>query len=227
MAFAYILFFVIAAVSYYVQYSFQNKFKKYSSKSLGVNMTGKDVAERMLRDYGVNDVKVTFTHGSLSDHYNPTNKTVNLSEAVFATNSIAAAAVAAHECGHAIQHATGYAPLQLRSRLVPVVSFASTWMQWILLIGILTIQVFPQILTVGVALFACTTIFAFITLPVEINASVRAVKWLEASGLTYGQTTNEAKDALKSAAYTYVVAALSSLATLFYYVMILVGRNRD
>ena len=227
MAFAYILFFVIAAVSYYVQYSFQNKFKKYSSKSLGVNMTGKDVAERMLRDYGVNDVKVTFTQGSLSDHYNPTNKTVNLSEAVFATNSIAAAAVAAHECGHAVQHATGYAPLQLRSKLVPVVSFASTWMQWILLIGILTIQVFPQILTVGVALFACTTIFAFITLPVEINASVRAVKWLEASGLTYGQTTNEAKDALKSAAYTYVVAALSSLATLFYYVMILVGRNRD
>lgn len=227
MAFAYILFFVIAAVSYYVQYSFQNKFKKYSSKSLGVNMTGKDVAERMLRDYGVNDVKVTFTRGSLSDHYNPTNKTVNLSEAVFATNSIAAAAVAAHECGHAIQHATGYAPLQLRSKLVPVVSFASTWMQWLLLIGILTIQVFPQILTVGVALFACTTIFAFITLPVEINASVRAVKWLEASGLTYGQTTNEAKDALKSAAYTYVVAALSSLATLFYYVMILVGRNRD
>ena len=227
MAFAYILFFVIAAVSYYVQYSFQNKFKKYSSKSLGVNMTGKDVAERMLRDYGVNDVKVTFTRGSLSDHYNPANKTVNLSEAVFATNSIAAAAVAAHECGHAIQHATGYAPLQLRSKLVPVVSFASTWMQWILLIGILTIQVFPQILTVGVALFACTTIFAFITLPVEINASVRAVKWLEASGLTYGQTTNEAKDALKSAAYTYVVAALSSLATLFYYVMILVGRNRD
>ena len=227
MAFAYILFFVIAAVSYYVQYSFQKKFKKYSSKSLGVNMTGKDVAERMLRDYGVNDVKVTFTQGSLCDHYNPTNKTVNLSEAVFATNSIAAAAVAAHECGHAIQHATGYAPLQLRSKLVPVVSFASTWMQWILLIGILTIQVFPQILTVGVALFACTTIFAFITLPVEINASVRAVKWLEASGLTYGQTTNEAKDALKSAAYTYVVAALSSLATLFYYVMILVGRNRD
>ena len=227
MAFAYILFFVIAAVSYYVQYSFQNKFKKYSSKSLGVNMTGKDVAERMLRDYGVNDVKVTFTQGSLSDHYNPTNKTVNLSEAVFATNSIAAAAVAAHECGHAIQHATGYAPLQLRSKLVPVVSFASTWMQWILLIGILTIQVFPQILTVGVALFACTTILAFVTLPVEINASVRAVKWLEASGLTYGQTTNEAKDALKSAAYTYVVAALSSLATLFYYVMILVGRNRD
>ena len=227
MAFAYILFFVIAAVSYYVQYSFQNKFKKYSSKSLGVNMTGKDVAERMLRDYGVNYVKVTFTQGSLSDHYNPINKTVNLSEAVFATNSIAAAAVAAHECGHAIQHATGYAPLQLRSKLVPVVSFASTWMQWLLLIGILTIQVFPQILTVGVALFACTTIFAFITLPVEINASVRAVKWLEASGLTYGQTTNEAKDALKSAAYTYVEAALSSLATLFYYVMILVGRNRD
>ena len=224
---AYILFFVIAAISYYVQHSFQKKFKKYSSKSLGVNMTGKDVAERMLHDYGVTDVKVNFTRGSLSDHYNPATKTVNLSEAVFATNSIAAAAVAAHECGHAIQHATGYSPLKMRSALVPVVSFASTWMQWILLIGILTIQVFPAILGVGVVLFAFTTLFSFITLPVEINASVRAVKWLEASGLTYGQTTSDAKDALKSAAYTYVVAALSSLATLFYYVMILVGRNRD
>ena len=227
MAFAYILFFVIAAISYYVQHSFQKKFKKYSSKSLGVNMTGKDVAERMLHDYGVTDVKVNFTRGSLSDHYNPATKTINLSEAVFATNSIAAAAVAAHECGHAIQHATGYSPLKMRSALVPVVSFASTWMQWILLIGILTIQVFPAILGVGVVLFAFTTLFSFITLPVEINASVRAVKWLEASGLTYGQTTSDAKDALKSAAYTYVVAALSSLATLFYYVMILVGRNRD
>lgn len=227
MAFAYILFFVIAAISYYVQHSFQKKFKKYSSKSLGVNMTGKDVAERMLHDYGVTDVKVNFTRGSLSDHYNPATKTVNLSEAVFATNSIAAAAVAAHECGHAIQHATGYSPLKMRSALVPVVSFASTWMQWILLIGILTIQVFPAILGVGVVLFAFTTLFSFITLPVEINASVRAVKWLESSGLTYGQTTSDAKDALKSAAYTYVVAALSSLATLFYYVMILVGRNRD
>ena len=227
MAFAYILFFIIAAISYYVQHSFQKKFKKYSSKSLGVNMTGKDVAERMLHDYGVTDVKVNFTRGSLSDHYNPATKTVNLSEAVFATNSIAAAAVAAHECGHAIQHATGYSPLKMRSALVPVVSFASTWMQWILLIGILTIQVFPAILGVGVVLFAFTTLFSFITLPVEINASVRAVKWLEASGLTYGQTTSDAKDALKSAAYTYVVAALSSLATLFYYVMILVGRNRD
>lgn len=227
MAFSYILFFVIAAISYYVQHSFQKKFKKYSRKSLGVNMTGKDVAERMLHDYGVTDVKVNFTRGSLSDHYNPATKTVNLSEAVFATNSIAAAAVAAHECGHAIQHATGYSPLKMRSALVPVVSFASTWMQWILLIGILTIQVFPAILGVGVVLFAFTTLFSFITLPVEINASVRAVKWLEASGLTYGQTTSDAKDALKSAAYTYVVAALSSLATLFYYVMILVGRNRD
>ena len=224
---AYILFFVIAAISYYVQHSFQKKFKKYSRKSLGVNMTGKDVAERMLHDYGVTDVKVNFTRGSLSDHYNPATKTVNLSEAVFATNSIAAAAVAAHECGHAIQHATGYSPLKMRSALVPVVSFASTWMQWILLIGILTIQFFPPILGVGVVLFAFTTLFSFITLPVEINASVRAVKWLEASGLTYGQTTSDAKDALKSAAYTYVVAALSSLATLFYYVMILVGRNRD
>lgn len=223
----YILFFAIAAISYWVQYNFKNKFKKYSQRSLGVNMTGKDVAERMLRDNGITDVQVICTNGTLTDHYNPTNKTVNLSQAVYCTNSIAAAAVAAHECGHAVQHATQYAPLKMRSALVPVVSFASSWMQWIILGGILLISVTPSILTVGVALFAMTTLFSFITLPVEINASQRAIQWLQASGLTYGQTTDDAKDALRSAAYTYVVAALSSLATLFYYVMILMGRNRD
>ncbi len=223
----YILFLVIAGLSYYVQYSFQNKFKKYSKMPLGINMTGKDVAEKMLRDFGITDVTVNYTSGSLSDHYNPTNKTVNLSKSVYATNSIAAAAVAAHECGHAIQHATQYGPLTLRSKLVPIVSFASNWVQWILLIGILTVQTFPQLLAVGVALFALTTIFSIVMLPVEINASQRAIAWLNASGLTYGQTTEYAKDALKSAAYTYIIAALSSLATLFYYVMILIGRDRD
>ncbi len=223
----YILFLVIAALSYYVQHSFQSKFKKYSQMPLGMNMTGKDVAEKMLHDFGITDVTVNFTSGSLSDHYNPTNKTVNLSKGVYATNSIAAAAVAAHECGHAIQHATQYGPLTLRSKLVPVVSFASNWVQWILLVGILTVQSFPQLLAVGVALFAMTTIFSIVTLPVEINASQRAISWLTASGLTYGKTTDYAKDALKSAAYTYVIAALSSLATLFYYVTILIGRDRD
>ena len=218
---------LVMVLSFIVQNTLQSRFGKYSRVRNSNGMTGAEIASMMLRQNGIYDVRVECIEGQLTDHYNPQTKTVNLSRSVYEGNSIAAAAVAAHECGHVIQHATGYAPLQLRSKLVPVVSFASTWMQWILLIGILTIQVFPQILTVGVALFACTTIFAFITLPVEINASVRAVKWLEASGLTYGQTTNEAKDALKSAAYTYVVAALSSLATLFYYVMILVGRNRD
>ena len=223
----YIIFFLIAGITYYVQYSFQRKFKKYSRIPLNSQMTGKDVARKMLHDNGIYDVRVQSTSGSLTDHYNPTNKTVNLSESVYASNSIAAAAVAAHECGHAVQHAKHYAPLSLRSALVPIVSFASTWVQWILLAGIVLVQAFPQELLFGIILFATTTLFSFITLPVEINASMRAIKWLQHAGLTYGQSTSYAKDALKSAAYTYVVAALSSLATLFYYVMVLVGQRRD
>ena len=180
----------------------------------------------MLRDNGLYDVKVISTSGQLTDHYNPTNKTVNLSEGVFASNSIAAAAVAAHECGHAVQHAHAYAPLQLRSALVPAVSFASKWVQWILLAGMLLINVFPTLLLVGIALFAVTTIFSFVTLPVEIDASRRATRWLQEAGITSMQDHPMAVSALRSAAYTYVSAALGSLATLVYYVMIFLS-NRD
>ncbi len=224
---AYLIFILVAAVSFFVQNNFQRKFKKYSRLPLSRSMTGKDVAEKMLRDNGIYDVKVQCTGGVPPDHYNPANKTVNLSQGVYSSNSIAAAAVAAHECGHAVQHATKYTPLVLRSSLVPIVSFASSWVQWILLAGILLIQVYPQVLLFGVILFATTTLFSVVTLPVEINASVRAIGWLKRAGITYGESTEYAKDALKSAAYTYVVAALSSLATLFYYVMILLGRQRD
>ena len=192
-----------------------------------IGMTGKEVAEKMLHDNGIYDVKVVSTNGMLTDHYNPSDKTVNLSESVYASRSVAAAAVAAHECGHAVQHATKYSALQVRSALVPVVSFASPWISWLLLGGILTINVFPALLGIGILLFAMTTIFSFVTLPVEINASQRALAWLERTGIAVGRDQDAAKDALKSAAYTYVVAALSSLATLMYYVMIFLGRSRD
>lgn len=188
-------------------------------------MTGKDIAEKMLRDNNIYDVKVVSTSGMLTDHYNPATKTVNLSEGVYNSCSVAAAAVAAHECGHAVQHATSYSWLKMRSALVPAVSFASNWMTWILLAGIITIQSYPQIMLFGIGLFACTTLFSFVTLPVEINASNRALAWLSTTGLTTANNDEAAKDALKAAAYTYVVAALSSLATLIYYIMIYMGRR--
>jgi hypothetical protein len=195
---------------------------------LPAGLTGKEVAEKMLRDNGITDVKVTSTPGHLTDHYNPANQTVNLSESVYYSNSIAAAAVAAHECGHAVQHATAYAPLRMRSALVPVVSFASNIVSWVLLGGMLMIHTFPQLLLFGIILFAMTTVFSFITLPVEINASQRALAWLSRAGITNVNTHDKAEDALRSAAYTYVVAALGSLATLMYYVMIFLGnRSRD
>ena len=161
----------------------------------------------------------------LTDHYNPANKTVNLSEGVYGSNSVAAAAVAAHECGHAVQHARAYAPLKMRSALVPVVQFSSSIVSWVLLAGILMVQSMPQILLAGIVLFAATTLFSFITLPVEINASRRALAWMSNAGITNAFNHKAAEDALKSAAYTYVVAALSSLATLIYYVMIYMGRR--
>lgn len=179
----------------------------------------------MLRAHGIYDVRVISTSGRLTDHYNPTDKTVNLSEDVYASYSVAAAAVAAHECGHAVQHACAYGPLKMRSALVPAVSFASSWMQWILLIGIFTIQTFPQIMLGGIILFAMTTLFSFITLPVEINASMRATRWLRQADIVSPSSYPMAVDALRSAAYTYVVAALSSLATLVYYVSIFLGRR--
>ena len=219
------LFIVIAIASWIVSSSLERKFEKYSKESLP--MTGRDVALKMLRENGIDDVEVTCISGQLTDHYNPATKTVNLSEAVYKGANIAAAAVAAHECGHAVQHAKAYAPLKMRSALVPVVSFSSRWMTWILLIGMLTIETFPTLMLVGIALFATTTLFAFITLPVEIDASRRAVNWLEESGLTQRETIAMASDALRSAAYTYVVAALSSLATLIYYILIFMGGRRD
>lgn len=217
------LFIVIALASWAVSALLNNRFKEYSQ--VGLRLTGREVAEKMLRDNGITDVKVVSVSGHLTDHYDPRNKTINLSDSVYQSATVAAAAVAAHECGHALQHAFGYTPLRLRSALVPAVNFASKWLTWILLAGILLINSFPQLLAVGVILYALTTLFSFVTLPVEINASVRAVAWLEKAGITDAQTTPMAASALRSAAYTYVVAALSSLGTLIYYALILVGRR--
>lgn len=218
-----ILFIGIALLSWIVSASLESKFNRYSE--LPIAMTGRQVAEKMLRDHGLTDVQVTCTPGRLTDHYNPTDKTVNLSESVYNSASVAAAAVAAHECGHAVQHATAYAPLQMRSALVPAVNFAGKWVTWVLLAGMLLINVFPALLIIGICLFALTTLFSFITLPVEINASQRAVNWLQEAGITDRETTPLAVSALRSAAYTYVVAALSSLATLIYYILIAKGKR--
>lgn len=221
----FILFGVIFLASYIISSMLKSKFAKYSKVPLSNGMTGRDVAEKMLHDNGIYDVKVLSTHGSLTDHYNPTNKTVNLSEDVYSSNSVAAAAVAAHECGHAVQHAHEYGPLKMRSTLVPVVSFASSWVTWILLGGILLINVFPSLIWIGIGLFAMTTLFSVITLPVEVNASSRALVWLNTAGITNTSNHGMAKDALKWAAYTYVVAALGSIATLIYYVMLALGAS--
>ena len=218
-----ILFIGIAVASYLVQSNLKRKIEVYSRQQCPYS--GKEVAEMVLRAHGIYDVRVISTSGRLTDHYNPTDKTVNLSEDVYASYSVAAAAVAAHECGHAVQHACAYGPLKMRSALVPAVSFASSWMQWILLIGIFTIQTFPQIMLGGIILFAMTTLFSFITLPVEINASMRATRWLRQADIVSPSSYPMAVDALRSAAYTYVVAALSSLATLVYYVSIFLGRR--
>jgi len=225
MPIQWILFIGIALISWLVSYNLKRKFEKYSKIPSPNGMTGKDVAERMLHDNGIYDVRVISTPGRLTDHYNPTDKTVNLSESVYADNSIAAAAVAAHECGHAVQHATAYAPLKMRSALVPVVNFSSNIMTWILLGGMLLLKQFPQLMLFGIVLFAATTLFSFITLPVEINASQRAIAWLSNAGITNISTHDKAVDALRSAAYTYVVAALGSLATLAYYIMLFLRRS--
>jgi Zn-dependent membrane protease YugP len=199
-----------------VQMGLKNAFARYSEEP--APLTGAEVARRMLRQYGLDDVQVTSTPGELTDHYNPLNRTVNLSDSVYNEATVAAMAVAAHECGHAVQHAMGYAPLRLRSALVPAVSFASNIVQWVLLAGVLFINTFPGLLWIGIMLFAVTTLFSVITLPVEINASSRAISWLSQTGITDSQTRPMAIDALKWAAYTYVVPALGSLATLFYYI---------
>ncbi|MDR2914933.1 MAG: zinc metallopeptidase [Tannerella sp.] len=219
-----VIFGAIALFSWLVSANLQHKFKKYSETPL--RMSGREVAEKMLHDNGIYDVQVTSTPGHLTDHFNPATKTVNLSEAVYNQYNVAAAAVAAHECGHAVQHATAYAPLKMRSALVPVVSFSSNIVQWVLLGGMLLLNVFPQLLLLGIVLFSLTTLFSFITLPVEIDASKRAIAWLSNAGVTNVETAGMAKGALRSAAYTYVVAALGSLATLLYYVVIFLGRRR-
>lgn len=212
------LFIIVMLAGVVIQSTLQSKFAKYSKVSLKYSYTGADIARKMMQDNGITDVKVECIEGSLTDHYNPATKTVNLSKKVYYGSSVAAAAVAAHECGHVVQHAVGYAPLKLRSALVPIVSFANNTVQWILLLGMLMIQTFPTLLWIGIALFAMTTLFSFVTLPVEINASARAVKWLDNAGITDFETRPMAIDALKWAAYTYVIAAVSSLATLLYYI---------
>ncbi len=222
----YLLMGLIFVLSLVVQNSLKSKFAKYSKMSLGVPMAGRDVALAMLQQNGCSDVQITSVSGQLTDHFNPANKTVNLSEPVYGTNSIAAAAVAAHECGHAVQHKVGYSMLQLRSKLVPVVSFASNTVQWLLLAGIMLVQITPIPLYVAIALFASTVLFSFVTLPVEVDASRRAIKWLEGSGIVNGQQLAYAKDALHAAAYTYVVGAIGSLATLLYYIAMIFGGNR-
>ncbi len=219
-----ILLIAVMVLSFVVQQKLQSRFKKYSAIRNSSGMTGAQVAEKMLRDNGIYDVKVVSVPGMLTDHYNPQNKTVNLSEGVYNQNSIAAAAVAAHECGHAVQHAVGYGPLRLRSALVPVVNFANMAVQWVLLAGVLMINIFPSLIWLGIALFAMTTLFSVVTLPVEVNASARAVGWLESSGVASYDTKPMAVDALKWAAYTYVIAAIGSIATLLYYISI--GNSR-
>lgn len=225
MFIGWILLIVIGVGGMIVGQVLKSKFNKYSKIPLDSGMTGRDVAEKMLHDNGIYNVTITSTQGVLTDHYNPANKTVNLSEAVYSSNSVAAAAVAAHECGHAVQHAYEYGPLKMRSALVPAVSFASKWVMWILLAGIFTIETFPSLIWIGIGLFALTTVFSFVTLPVEVNASQRALVWLNTAGITSVTNHKMAQDALKWAAYTYVVAALSSLATLIYYIMIALGRR--
>jgi len=221
-----IIFIGFMILSWVVSMVLKSKFKKYSKIPVDNGMTGRDVAERMLRDSGIFDVKILSVPGQLTDHYNPENRTINLSPEVYSGRSISSAAVAAHETGHAIQHAEADAWLGFRSKMVPPVSFASKWVQWILLGGVLMVNTFPALLLAGIVLFALTTIFSFVTLPVEINASQRALAWLSNAGITSYQNHDKAEDALKWAAYTYVVAALGSLATLLYYIMIFMG-GRD
>lgn len=213
-----IIMIAVMVLSLVIQHMLQSRFQKYSE--VPVALTGAEVAQRMLQAHGIHDVNIVSVEGTLTDHYNPQNKTVNLSHDVYYGRSVAAAAVAAHECGHVVQHATGYGPLRLRSAMVPVLSFTNNWISWILLAGLIFFQVFPSLLWGGIALYALTTVFSFVTLPVEINASARAVQWLDNAGIVNYETKPMATDALKWAAYTYVIAAIGSLATLLYYISI-------
>jgi len=223
-----IIFIGIMLVSWIVQFRFKSKFKKYSEMPLSSGLSGAEIAQKMLDDNGISDVQIISVEGQLTDHYNPANRTVNLSPDVYHGRSVASAAVASHECGHAVQHATAYSWLQFRSSLVPIVSVASKLTTWVLLGGVLLMAFSqnPIVLAVGVGALFLTTLFSFITLPVEFDASNRAVAWLNTSGVTHNTEEHDgAKDALKWAAMTYVVAALSALVTLLYYASILFGRR--
>lgn len=213
-------------ISMIVSWRFKSKAKHYAQEPLSSGMSGRDIAEKMLHDSGIHDVKVISVQGHLSDHYNPQNKTVNLSPDVYSGRSILAAAVAAHECGHAVQHARAYSWLKFRSAMVPVLSLTSNWVMWVLLAGMLMLSIFPALLWIGIGMFAFTTLFSFITLPVEFDASRRALAWLDSTGMTRSREHEDAKGALRWAASTYVMAALASLGTLLYYVMIAMGGGR-
>lgn len=220
-----ILIIVIAIVGMVVQWRLQGVFSKYSRVMFPKGLTGREVAEKMLRDNGVHDVQVISTPGRLTDHFDPRNRTVNLSEGVYNSNSVAAAAVAAHECGHAVQEATGYAPLKMRSALVPVISFTSQWVMWVILLGIVLINTMPSLLWIGIGMLGVAFLFALVTLPVEVNASHRALVWLRESGTMEGEQLSQAKTTLSWAACTYLVSALASLTYLLYYIGI--ARNRN
>ncbi|MBR4568567.1 MAG: zinc metallopeptidase [Bacteroidales bacterium] len=215
------IWFIVIAVmvlSFIIQQTLQSRFAKYSQIPTPGRLTGAEVARKMLEDNGITNVRITSVQGQLTDHFNPETMTVNLSESVYGQRSIAAAAVAAHECGHVLQHAKGYAPLKMRTALVPVVSFANKTVQWIILLGVLLINITPSLLWLGIILFGATTLFSIVTLPVEVNASQRAVAWLKESRIVDSETAPMAADALKWAAYTYFIAAIGSLATLLYYI---------
>ena len=220
----------IMLVSMFVQSRLKSKFAHYSNVHLRNGMSGKEIAEKMLADHGIHDVKVISVEGQLTDHYNPMNKTVNLSESVYMERNAAAAAVAAHECGHAVQHAVGYSMLQLRSKLVPIVNISSNLVQFVLMAGIAMIAMQAAmgqvIFLIGVILFAMTTWCAFVTLPMEYDASNRAMKWLKQTGTITREELEGAEDSLKWAARTYLVAALGSLAQLLYYVSMFLGSNK-
>jgi Zn-dependent membrane protease YugP len=218
---------VVMLVSWLVSNRLQSKFDYYSKVHLRNGMSGAEIAEKMLADHGIHDVIVISTPGRLTDHYNPADKTVNLSEAVYNQRNAAAAAVAAHECGHAVQHAQAYSWLTMRSKMVPMVQISSSLVQWVLIGGILMINTFPSLLLIGIVLFAVTTLFSIVTLPVEYDASNRALAWLKNKNMVSQQEYAGAEDSLKWAARTYLVAAIGSIATLLYYVMRYVGASRD
>ncbi len=220
-----IIVIAVMLLSFAIQQVLESKFSKYSKVQNSSGLTGAQVAAKMLDWYGIHNVQIRRTNGTLTDHFDPRSKTVNLSEAVYSSTSIAAAAVAAHECGHVVQYAQGYAPVRLRSALVPVVNFSNMTVQWVLLLGVILVKSCPSILWLGIALFAMTTLFSLVTLPCEINASARAVSWLTNAGIADDRTRPMAIDALKWAAYTYVIAAIGSIATLLYYIGIATRRN--